>query len=315
MGRSHEVRAGEREGFATRELVSPEGVVASFAPAAGMVCCSLRQRGAEFLGQRKGLRVYAQRGSTMGIPLLHPWANRLARWGFALRDVRVAFPASSPRLHDDGRGLPIHGLLAGVDAWRVELCEADARAARLSARLDFAAQPELAALFPFPHELRLDVALAGTSLAIGTTLRATGARAVPVAFGWHPYFRIPDAPRRDWEVELPARRRLRLDAKLLPTGESEPAPALRARLGDTVHDDLYCDLGRAPVFALAGGGRRIEVAFGEAYRHAIVYAPANDEVVCFEPMTAPTNPFEGAADLAWVEPGRELSAEFSVTLS
>ena len=127
------------------------------------------------------------------------------------------------------------------------------------------------------RSLRLDVALAGASLAIRTTLRATGARAVPVAFGWHPYFRIPDLPRSDWELELPARRRLRLDAKLLPTGETEPAPALRGRLGDTVHDDLYGGLGRAPVFALSGGGRRIEVAFGEAYGFAIVYAPANDE--------------------------------------
>jgi galactose mutarotase-like enzyme len=42
-----------------------------------MVCCSLRHRGDELLGQRRGLAAYAATGSTMGIPFLHPWANRL----------------------------------------------------------------------------------------------------------------------------------------------------------------------------------------------------------------------------------------------
>ena len=46
-------------------------------PDVGMVGRSLRHRGEEMLGQRGGLEAYAARGSSFGLPLLHPWANRL----------------------------------------------------------------------------------------------------------------------------------------------------------------------------------------------------------------------------------------------
>ncbi len=312
---SHEVREGERDGFATCELASPEGLIASYVPAAGMVCCSLRMKGDELLGQRKGLPAYAERGSTMGIPLLHPWANRLARMGYRAGDVEVELPPGSPRLHDDGQGLPIHGLVAGCSAWQVEAAEARDGAALLSARLDFAAQPELLELFPFPHELGMDVSLRGTLLEVRTTLRATGDRRVPVAFGYHPYFRLPDLPRARWELTLPVRRRMRLDERCLPTGETEAIAPPAGPLGDSVYDDLFTEIAPEPVFVLAGGGRRVEVAFGEAYPVAVVYAPADDDVVCFEPMTAPTNPFEGGGALAWVEPGDSFSADFHIKVS
>jgi aldose 1-epimerase len=67
---------GEQEGIATATLAVAD-LEATFATGAGMVCCSLRHRGDELLGQRRGLAAYAATGSTMGIPFLHPWANRL----------------------------------------------------------------------------------------------------------------------------------------------------------------------------------------------------------------------------------------------
>ena len=63
------------------------------------------------------------------------------------------------------------------------------------------------------------------------------------------------------------------------------------------------------------GGLRIEVAFGPDYPVAVVYAPDNDDVVCFEPMTAPTNPFEGDTPLRWAEPGETVSAGFEVRVA
>ena len=52
-------------------------LTASFEPSASMVCASLTRDGEELLGLRDGLEAYVERGKTMGIPLLHPWANRL----------------------------------------------------------------------------------------------------------------------------------------------------------------------------------------------------------------------------------------------
>ena len=50
---------------------------AEFAPTADMVCSSLRYLGVEYLHQGAGVGAYTRVGMTMGIRLLHPWANRL----------------------------------------------------------------------------------------------------------------------------------------------------------------------------------------------------------------------------------------------
>lgn len=312
---SHRIEASERDGFAIRELSSPDGLAVCYAPHVGMICFSLRWQGEELLGQRGGLGAYAERGSTMGIPILHPWANRLGQRGYALGDVKVELPADSPLLHTDPNGLPIHGLLAGCSHWVVEGARADDEQAQLVARLDAAALPDLMQLFPFPHELRIEATLRRATLAVETTLRATGDVPVPVAFGYHPYFRLPGVPRERWEVTLPVRRHSELDARCLPTGASKELRIAPGPLGERTYDDLFPELDPQPVFALAGGGRRIEVAFSEGYPVAVVYAPGNDDVVCFEPMTAPTNPFERAAELRQVAPGASFAARFSIHVS
>ena len=55
-----------------------------------MVCSSLRHRGEELLAQNTGVSAYAEHGKTMGIPLLYPWANRLAGFDYSVagRTVR-----------------------------------------------------------------------------------------------------------------------------------------------------------------------------------------------------------------------------------
>ena len=314
MADAHRIAEVDRESFPAFQLSSPNGLSATYAPSAGMVCCSLRHRGEELLGRRDGLRAYATNASTMGIPLLHPWANRLRRWGYTTRGVTVELPAESPWLHDDGNGLPIHGLLAGSQ-WKVTHASGNADSARLEARLDFAAHPELLELFPFPHEIDVAVVLRSTSLAISTTVRATGDVSVPVAFGYHPYLRLPDLPREKWEIELPVRRRMRLDGRNLPTGESEAVDIPSGALGRRTYDDLFVELPPEPTFRLSGGGRSISVRFGRNYRFAVLYAPPDDDVVCFEPMTAPTDPFGSDGPPSWVVPGESFTATFTVDVA
>ncbi len=136
---------------------------------------------------------------------------------------------------------------------------------------------------------------------------------MPLAFGWHPYLRIPGVPRADWELTLPLRERLVLDDRMLPTGEVEaveyPSPL---RLGDRAFDDGYSGVADGTTFAVAGGGRRIEVEFVRGYPYAQVFAPPAEEVVCFEPMAAPTNALESGQGLRSVAPGDAFEAVFTV---
>jgi len=316
MPPGHDAGEVRWEGYPAYALRSPAGLRAVFAPGVGMVGCSLTHDGEELLGRRGGLARYASTGSTFGIPLLHPWANRLSGLRYAVEGREVLLDAAAHPIRLDPHGLPIHGLLAASTHWQLTGAGADAQAARLSARLDFGAVPELLAAFPFPHELRVSVRLAELELTIETTLRPTADVAVPIAFGFHPYLRLPDPPRRSWEVTMPVRRRAILDARGIPTGRSEPARVAAGALGAQTFDDLFDELAHPKVFALAGGGRRLELSFGDGYDFAQVYAPPGEEFICFEPMTAPTNALvAGGPALRLAAPGEEFSASFSIAIA
>lgn len=284
--------------------LSAGDLAAAFVPSLGMIGCSLRHRGAELLGQRGGLEKYAASGSTMGIPFLHPWANRLA--GYTYQSVTI--DPANPHLHRDANGLPMHGLLAALP-WTVIERGAD----RLVAGFDFAAADLLAA-FPFPHRMTMTVTLDPTALRIATTLHATGAAAVPVSFGYHPYLTLPDAPRADWLIDAQLGRHLRLDRRGIPTGAGEPSAVVAGPLGERAFDDLY-EVGPAARFSLAGGGRRITVTFDEGYPYAQLYAPAGEPIICFEPMTAPTNALLSGTGLRRVAPGESFTARFAIAVA
>jgi galactose mutarotase-like enzyme len=305
------------DGFEALTLSSEEGEIeAAFVPEAGMVGCSLRHRGAELLGQRGGLARYVADRSTMGIPLLHPWANRVARRRFQVAGVEVDLDKASPPPNVDQHGLPIHGLLAAARGWRVERHESSGDGGVLAARFDFGAHPDLVAAFPFPHELSIEATLEGNALTMATTVEPSGEVEVPISFGYHPYFSPPDAERADWEVEVPVTERLVLDADELPTGRREPAEVESGPLGSRTFDDEFVGPENAAPLVLKGGPRRIEVALVSGYPYTQVYAPADDDVVALEPMTAPTDALlVGGSELPFVAPGESFRAEFSITVS
>jgi aldose 1-epimerase len=309
------VTEGAQEGVPTRVLSAREREIeAAFAPGVGMVGCSLRHRGEELLGQRGGLARYAQTGSSMGIPLLHPWANRLDGLRYFAAGHEVTLDPEAMPVRVDGNGLPIHGLATASPHWELTQAEAGEEGARVTARLDWAAHDELMAGFPFPHVVEVEVSLAGATLAVETVLRAGGEGSVPVAFGYHPYLTLPGVAREEWELALPLRRRARLDERGIPTGETEPFADGRGPLGERTFDDLFPELCHPPEFLLRGGGRGLEVRFEQGYPVAQVYAPAGEDFICFEPMTAPTNALVTGERLHVVEPRGTYVARFSISV-
>jgi len=263
-------------------------VTATFAPGAGMVCCSLRHEGEELLAQNDGLDAYMRTGATMGIPLLHPWANRLDGWAYEALGVKVDVHAAEATVPVEEHGLPIHGTLPRP--WRVVASDW-----RLAAELADGG----GAAFPFPHKVRVEAELRAATLRIRTTIAPKSPQPVPVAFGFHPYLVLPGVPRASWRIELPVRCHLVTDERLIPTGPPERVEPYSGLLGDRVYDDGFDHLERPAVFAVEGGGRRIEVAFERGFPVAQVFAPADSDVVCFEPMTAPANALvTGAFQLA-----------------
>jgi aldose 1-epimerase len=282
---------------------------AVFWPDLGMLCASFRHRGVELLRRVEDLDRAKEKGSTAGIPFLYPWANRLAGLRYNVGGRDVSLNPSSPLLHFDEHGLPMHGVSWPKLRWEVS----DARQERLSARLPWSSK-ELLELFPFPHQVEMDVQIHPKELTFETTVSAGSESVVPISFGFHPYFGIPGVPRSTWRLQLPSMRHLVLDANGIPTGKASPFAATDAPLGATSYDDGFA-LDESPaVFSMSGGGYEIRIQFLEGFRFAQVFAPAQKELIALEPMTAPANALISGENLVLLQPGKRYRASFDVSV-
>jgi aldose 1-epimerase len=282
---------------------------AVFLPDHGMLGASLRHRNVEILRRIEDLQAAAAKGSTAGIPLLHPWANRLAGSKYSAAGREVNLDPSSPLLHLDDHGLPMHGVPWSLLSWKVTGATQDT----LTAQLPWTSS-DLVAIFPFPHRLEITATISPDGLVLQTTLSASPDGPVPVSFGFHPYFGLPELPRAQWRLELPVMRRLVLDPRGIPTGEEEAFDGFDAELGESNFDDCFAHFVGRPSFSLSGAGRRITIEFLAGYRYAQVFAPKGKDYVALEPMTAPTNALTSGRGLHLVEPGGEFRSAFRIRI-
>src|SRR6185369_11969536 len=104
---------------------------AVFLPDHGMLGASLRCKGVEILRRVEDLAAAAAKGSSAGIPLLYPWANRLSELRYGVLGQEVVLDESSPLLHFDEHGLPMHGVPWPLLCWTVTDTRQDFMAASL----------------------------------------------------------------------------------------------------------------------------------------------------------------------------------------
>jgi galactose mutarotase-like enzyme len=136
---------------------------------------------------------------------------------------------------------------------------------------------------------------------------------VPIAFGWHPYLRLPGTPRRHWQLRLPGRTHLALDDLGLPTGVAESEPREAGPIGRRTFDDLYLLARDRRLTLAADDGSSITMRPGRGYTHAQVWVPPGRPFAALEPMAAPTNSLvDGTAPI--VEPGDSFSAAFTIAV-
>lgn len=278
---------------------------ATFLPGAGMLGTSLRHRGSEYVARPEPI-ARSRAGSMTAIALMHPWANRLAtrHYRAAGRDVDL----SGLDLPTDEGGRPLHGNLRAAP-FVVDRVGRD----RIDAHLVHENDPTRFAAFPFPHRLEVQVRLdARRGLGVTTTIRPTGPSAVPIAFGWHPYLRLPGSRRSHWRLDLPACDRIALDERHLPTGTRSRVAHEHLTLTGRALDDHFA-LRRAKTIAIDDGTRRVSVRFGRGFPFAQIYAPPRRRLVAIEPMAAPIDGLRsGAAPV--VGPDAHFSAVFSIAV-
>jgi len=291
------------QGVAAAVLTSGDTEVV-VVPELGMLVAAFVVDGFDHVARPGGLGEVRD-GHTAGVPLLYPWANRLSRRSYTAAGTNVSLRGLD--LHTDGNGLPIHGTMIGRPEWSVTALGRG----RIEARHEVAAASDRFDAFPFPHELRVSVRVGRRRLRVDTVVAATGRTAVPVSFGWHPYWRLPGA-RDEWAVRLPDVAHARLDTRGLPTGRARVEAAGTRSLRGQAFDDLFAFAGDRTA-ELRGGGRRLRVAFDAGYPFVQVFAPDARDFCCLEPMTAPTNALV-TGDHPTVRAGASFTASFTATV-
>jgi aldose 1-epimerase len=257
-----------------------------------------------------------------GIPFLAPWANRLDGDIYRVNGKTYRLNPGLGYLRRDANQKPIHGLLLFSPLWKMISLEAGPDAAFTASRLEFWKYPELMAQFPFAHEITITYRLAGGALEISTLLTNLSEEPMPVAIGFHPYFRLHDAPRDDWKLHIAASDHVELDQFLIPTGAREPAGfadpfPLRGNKLDDVFTNLIRSQDGMARFWVESTGEKLSVVYGPNYPVAVIYAPPARDYVCFEPMSAVTNAFNLAHDgryqeLQSIPPGGQWRESFWV---
>jgi aldose 1-epimerase len=283
---------------------------ATFLPDTAMLCSSLRFRDDEYVAWPRPIEQFVA-GRATAIPLVHPWANRLEGWGYRVDGEEVSL-AGLPLPHDS-TGVPIHGNLLGVP-----FAVQQKNATRIVATLDYGAHPEKLRAFPFPHVVTVDVRLHPTrGLNIVTQIDATGDRAVPISFGWHPFLQLPNAPRSEWELRWPACEHVEVDDRTIPTGARTPVAAQREPIGARTFDDHYA-LGADRTFSISAGKaknrRTLTLQFDPAYPYAQLFAAPGRDCVAIEPMTAEIDAL-GRGTTAFAQPGERFLAAFNLAVS
>jgi aldose 1-epimerase len=150
------------------------------------------------------------------------------------------------------------------------------------------------AQWPFAHEYEMTYRLADGALEVRTTVTNLSAESMPLGIGFHPYYRIPDVPRDEWILRMPARSAVIADARRVPSGDFKPVDLPNPLpLKDRTLDDGFTDLERdakgLATFSIESGEKKIDLLFGPNYPVAVVWEPAKMEFICVEPMTGITN--------------------------
>ncbi|MCU1329620.1 MAG: Aldose 1-epimerase [Bryobacterales bacterium] len=235
-----------------------------------------------------------KRPGLSGVPFLAPWANRMADGGFWANGKKYTFNPTLGTVRLPPTNIAIHGMLTSSDAWQVTEVKADGKSAWVTSRFEFWKYPDLMANWPFAHEYEMTYKLSNGELEVITNVINRSAQPMPLAIGYHPYFILPDVPRDEATAHIPVKTAVITDDKLVATGEMKPndlpdPTPLKGRTIDNGYTDLVRGADGKAVFSFEGGGKKVEVVYGPKWTVAVVYSPANQQYICFEPMAGITN--------------------------
>jgi len=236
-------------------------VRALVAPGRGSIVTSLSVRGTEALYMDRATFEDESRSVHGGIPLLFPFASTLA----------------NNTVDATGTKIPIHGFGREMK-WKV--VEQSAGVIRMRMKGDDRTRE----IWPWAMTVEHTVMLMDKGIHHELMIFNAGTKPMPVAPGWHPYFRCPASKKEDIEGNLDGTN------------------------AGSVHDREEVNFGVTPradgtaEFAVPELGK-VVLRFAPIMRHVQLWTLPGKDYICLEPFTGPPN-YLNTPEAPVVPPGR-----------
>ncbi|HZV02499.1 MAG TPA: hypothetical protein VFF73_37680 [Planctomycetota bacterium] len=230
----------------TLELAQGD-VAASIVPERGAIVTALRVGDRDVLYLDRATLEDTTKNVRGGIPVLFPYAGKL---------VNEVFTPAGTKMKQHGFGRN--------KRWDVK----ERRPGFV--RLALVQDAETRAQYPYDYAVDYGVRIVPRGLQVELLVHATGAKALPISPGWHPYFRCPAARKPEVRGDV------------------------AGLAADSFRDDREFDFGlTAPAtgrarFEVPGTGA-IRLSFSPSMRHMQFWSQPGKDFVCLEPFWGPND--------------------------
>jgi galactose mutarotase-like enzyme len=245
-------------------------------PARGAIATHFRVAGRELLYLDEATLRDPKKNVRGGIPLLFPSPGKLEGDRFERGGARGAM-----KQHGFARDL----------GWRVgETSEREAA----QATLELLSNEATRAAFPWDFRLSITFSLVGARLRLDVKVENRGTRAMPFAFGIHPYFLVADKA----QARIATRATRAFD-----NVRKEVVPFRGFDLTARELDLHLLDHGGTESSLTWKDGSRIAIRGSAELTRWVVWTVEGKDYVCLEPWTAPANALNTGESLLEVAPG------------
>ena len=201
-------------------------------------------------------------------------------------------------------GSAIHGLLFNKP---FSLLEKKSEKEEASITLGYHYQKEDPA-YPFDYKITVKYTLkTGGRLFLETTLLNCSGQPIPIADGWHPYFKL-EGIVNDWLLSFRSRKNVAFNEKLIPMGHLIDISAfyLPEPVGETFFDHCYLlEPGKGKAAATLENpenGLRLSIFPDASYPYLQIYTPPDRNSIAIENLSSAPDSFNNGMGLIELEP-------------
>ncbi|MHA8056389.1 aldose 1-epimerase [Aquirufa nivalisilvae] len=229
--------------------------------------------------------------------LLCPWVNRVRNGNYSFLGKNYQLPINEKAL-----GNAIHGFLARR---KFELGKQETTKEYAKVVLFYNYVGDFDA-YPFHFQFEWEFTLTQGALDVSMKCINTGDSDMPFACGWHPYFQIPGTELADYHIYFQGKSRFLSDSQMIPMKEEalemKNGLSFRSEQIDHVFRLNSVDTHLTELVDTKQNRALFVKQSSKLFPFLVVFAPANENCVAIEPMTANTDAFNTLDGLIQLKP-------------